>query len=186
MYNQGGDIIMMMVEGFDEWEKSEAIKLAVYIREKFFEYKKNINKRVISPIKLQKSLYFLFAYWGKFILENKENPDSVEVDYSEYDEFLFHDEIEAWTYGPVVPVVFASEKSGYLDCLKIDNYLEDDIVKKEFIDNLLDQLFEIDDFGLVNISHQDECWRKYYRQEDERHNREIPKKEIIDEYYNKR
>ena len=62
---------------------------------------------------------------------------------------------------------------------------EYDIVKKEFIDNLLEQLFEIDDFGLVNISHQDECWKKHYIESDERHNREIPKEEIIDEYSRK-
>lgn len=165
---------------------TEAIKLAAYIKDKYLEYPKNIKQRVISPIKLQKSLYFLFAYWGKFIRENVENPDSVEVDYSKYNENLFDDRIEAWTYGPVVPSVFGRDKTEYLENVNIDGYLEDDIVKKDFIDNLLDQLFEIDDFGLVNISHQDECWKKYYIKEDKKHNKEMPKKEIIDEYYNQR
>lgn len=64
-------------------------------------------------------------------------------------------------------------------------YLKDDFVKKDFIDDLLDQLFEIDDFGLVNISHQDECWRKHYIETDEKHNRQIPKEEIINEYSKK-
>ena len=54
---------MKMVENFNN-KPSEAIKLALYIRKKYFEYKGNVNNRIISPIKLQKSLYFLFAYWG--------------------------------------------------------------------------------------------------------------------------
>lgn len=171
-------------------EPSEAIKLALYIRKKYLEYGGNIDKRIISPIKLQKSLYFLFAYWGQFIRSNKENRDSVEVDYSYYSEFLFEDRIEAWTYGPVIPEVFTAEKNefvDYIDYTDQDEYLEDehDIVKKDFIDNLLRQLFAADDFGLVRLSHEDECWKRHYIESDERHNREIPKEEIINEYSTK-
>lgn len=170
----------------DEWNNrpSEAIKLALYIKEKYLEYGGNIDKRMISPIKLQKSLYFLFAYWGQFIRSNKENKDSVEVDYSYYSEFLFDDRIEAWTYGPVVPEVFIAEKNEFWGYTNKDGYLEDEqnIVKKEFIDNLLRQLFAADDFGLVRLSHEDECWKKHYIESDEKHNREIPKEEIINEY----
>lgn len=172
---------MDKIEGFNS-EPSEAIRLALYVKQKYLEYEKNMDKRIISPIKLQKTLYFLFAYWGQFIRNNKENPDSVEVDYSSYNEFLFDDKIEAWTYGPVVPEVFIAEKSGILGNKALEGYLKDDIVKKEFIDNLLQQLFEIDDFGLVRISHEDECWKRNYVESDERHNREIPKEEIINEY----
>lgn len=174
----------MEIKGFNQ-EPSEAIKLALYIRKKYLEYDKNMNKREISPIKLQKSLYFLFAYWGQYIKKNKENQDSVEVDYSNYSEFLFNDRIEAWTYGPVLPDVFIAEKSGLLEIEKENNYLEDDAIKKEFVDNLLYQLFEIDDFGLVRLSHEDECWKRNYIETDEKHNREIPKEEIIDEYFTK-
>ncbi len=175
---------MMEIKGFNQ-EPSEAIKLALYIRKRYLEYDKNISKREISPIKLQKSLYFLFAYWGQYIKKNKENQDSVEVDYSNYSEFLFDDRIEAWTYGPVLPDVFIAEKSGFLEIEKENNYLEDDAIKKEFVDNLLYQLFEIDDFGLVRLSHEDECWKRNYIETDEKHNREIPKEEIIDEYFSK-
>lgn len=175
---------MKMFEGYYD-EPSEAIKLALYIRKRYLNYEKNITNRIISPIKLQKSLYFLFAYWGQFIRKNKENKDSVEVDYSNYNEFLFDDRIEAWTYGPVVPNVFNEEKMGLLNREPDENYLENEIEKKEFIDHLLEQLFEIDDFGLVRISHEDECWKRNYVESDERHNREIPKEEIINEYSSK-
>lgn len=96
-------------------EDTEAIKLAKYIYGKYLNYDKNTARRIISPIKLQKSLYFLFAYWGSFIRMNKENADSVEVNYSIYDENLFDDKIEAWTYGPVIPSVFSAEKNGVLE-----------------------------------------------------------------------
>lgn len=175
---------MLIAEDFN-MEPSEAIKLALYIRKKFLEYDKNIGKRIISPIKLQKSLYFLFAYWGQYIRKNKDNKDSVEVDYSTFNEYLFDDRIEAWTYGPVVPSVFMAEKAGLLDKDIDSGYLEHEEVKKEFIDNLLYQLFEIDDFGLVRISHEDECWKKNYIESDEKHDREILKEDIINEYISK-
>ena len=113
---------------------------------------------------------------------NKKNPESVEINYSKYNEFLYDDRIEAWTYGPVVPIVFTADKEGLLNRDIEEDYLNDQIEKKEFIDNLLDQLFEIDDFGLVRLSHDDKCWQKYYIETDEKHNREIPKEEIINEY----
>ena len=62
---------------------------------------------------------------------------------------------------------------------------EESRVKKEFIDDLLRQLFEADDFGLVRLSHQDQCWIRNYVETDEKHNREIPKEEILDEYTRK-
>ena len=175
---------MNVIESFDT-KPSEAIQLALYIRKKYLNYQKNESKRIISPIKLQKSLYFLFAYWGQYIRSNKENKDSVEVDYSNYNEWLFDDRIEAWTYGPVVPSVFTAEKTGLLDSEISDDFLKDDFIKKEFIDNLLEQLFEIDDFGLVRISHEDKCWQNNYFESDEKHDREILKEDIINEYSSK-
>lgn len=174
---------MIKPENFEEVTKAE--KLAAYIKKKYLQYQKNVYQKVISPIKLQKSLYFLFAYWGQYIVSNKENQDSVEVDYSNFNEYLFDDRIEAWTYGPVVPRVYTAENLNMIDEIDINGYLEDEPIKKEFIDNLLEQLFDVDDFGLVSISHQDECWKNHYVESDEKHNREIPKKEIIDEYYRK-
>ena len=169
-------------------EKAEtsAIKLAAYIRKSYIDNQKDIINREISPIKLQKSLYFLFAYWGVYVRSNRNNKDSVEVDYSSYRDYLFNEDIQAWTYGPVIPKVYKAQKE---DCKELknveDNYLEDKIVLKEFIDGLLPQLFEIDDFGLVRISHEDDCWKKNYNPQDIKHNRVIDKEDIINEYITK-
>ena len=77
-------------------------ELAAYIQKKYYEEK----QKEISPIKLQKALYFLFAYWGGTVRKSKLYPNAVEEDFSNFDEYLFEDKIEAWVYGPVIPVVY--------------------------------------------------------------------------------
>lgn len=68
--------------------------LAKYINAK---YKEKFNKN-ITPIKLQKCLYFLFAYWGGFVKQGQDNPKSVEEDMSKYKKYLHNGKFEAWTY----------------------------------------------------------------------------------------
>lgn len=168
----------------------DAKDLSLYIRKFYIEkYEGNKNHRDISPIKLQKSLYFLFAYWGQYIKLAKQNTNSVEfVNVQEFSENLFKDDIEAWTYGPVIPRIYHLQKDGFTFLKVPDNYLENDehdLAIKEFIDYLLPQLFDISDFGLVDLSHQDDCWKNHYDENEEQHNQIIPKLEIIDEYCNK-
>ncbi len=79
-----------------------AMEFASYIKYKFNELKPNVQN--ISPLKLQKSLYFCFAYWGAFAY--KGNKAKNEISDQKFDEYLFNDEIEAWVYGPVVPTVY--------------------------------------------------------------------------------
>ena len=68
--------------------------LASYICYRYFKiYTK--GKKEISPIKLQKSLYFLFAYWGGFVRKNNNNIDYVEEKINQ-SEYLFEDEFHAW------------------------------------------------------------------------------------------
>lgn len=171
------------------WELS-AKELALYIQKFYKErYQGNVNKRNISPIKLQKSLYFLFAYWGQFIGRAKEENSNVEINFNNFSENLFGEQIQAWTYGPVVPEVYTLEKNAILEKEEIpENYLEeteDRLVIKEFIDYLLPQLFDISDFGLVDLSHQDECWKRHYNPNATEHHEMIPAREIIYEYCNK-
>jgi len=154
-------------------------KLACYISNKYqAEYQSDI-----SPLKLQKSLYFLFAYWGGYISKAKDTTNQIEVDYSHYNKYLFNEDIEAWVYGPVVPDVY--REKGNLQIYSVQNFLENNKFVKEFIDDLLNQIFKISDFRLVDISHNDKVWKKYFNQQDENHNAVMPKDEIIAEYVNK-
>lgn len=159
-----------------------AEELANYICKRYFIA--NDGRKEISPIKLQKSLYFLFALWGAFVRRNIENKDYVEESI-ESCEYLFLDKFQAWAYGPVIPSIFKKYKNGELeykdaDCDKI--FLGKESIIKETIDELLDELFEVSDFKLVTISHEDKCWQNNFDVENPYHNKEINPDDIINEY----
>ena len=48
----------------------------------------------ISPIKLQKGLYFLFAFWGGQVIKQKNNKN-LEIEMN-FDENLFDADFVAW------------------------------------------------------------------------------------------
>lgn len=56
---------------------------------------------------------------------------------------------------------------------------------KSIIDGLLTDILKVDPFRLVTISHMDKCWRDNYKVDDEKHDREILKEAILEEYGNK-
>lgn len=154
-----------------------AMELASYISYKYKEIFNNPNRK-ISPLKLQKSLYFCFAYWGAFAREGN-NTNSSEFS-SDFVEYLFDDEIKAWVYGPVVPYVYRnSNKIG--ECNPSELFKDNEYVR-EFIDGVLNDVLKASDFNLVRISHEDKCWINHFHEDDIEHNEEIPKEEIIMEY----
>jgi uncharacterized phage-associated protein len=156
------------------------VDLATYVCSKYyFSYNKEI-----SPIKLQKSLYFLFAYWGGFIRKNSNNKNYVEEELN-LSENLFDEKFEAWVYGPVVPQIFREYRDHKLDFVNFnveEMFNEQNSMVRESIDSLLDELFEVSDFKLVSISHEDNCWKKHFNINDKVHDKIIPTEEIIEEY----
>ena len=158
-----------------------AEELALYISDKY----KSEYKTDISAIKLQKTLYFLFAYWGGFV--RKSNTALNVEEKIKLPEYLFNDRIEAWTYGPVIPDVY--RHIGVIESFGEKKDFESAICKVKtnprvisFIDDLLKDIFSVSDFRLVDISHQDKCWINNYSESDKKHNNEIPKDAIINEY----
>ena len=154
----------------------KANDLAKYINYKYLEIPNRVT-REISPLKLQKSLYFCFAYWGSFVYCGEKNETELNLDFSKY---LFSEPIEAWVYGPVVPEVYRSkeylEKCNPVEIFKGKEYIRD------FIDGILKDVLLVSDFRLVEISHQDKCWQNNFNPSDLRHDKEIDKDEIIREY----
>ncbi len=150
-------------------------ELACYIKKQYFDF----ASEEISPIKLQKSLYFLFAYWGGFVQKGINNPDFSEEKFSENDRYLYNARIEAWIYGPVIPDVYRDIN---LDSHCNDNLFDtrDDI--KKYVDDFLRDTFEVSDFKLVESAHNDEAWKSKFSLSNEFHNREIDKEELINEY----
>ena len=167
-----------------------AIGLAEYIKDRYYN---KFNKE-ISSLKLQKCLYFCFAYWAGFVVKDDSNTEIKEIE-ENLNPILFDDRIEAWSYGPVVPCVFRHQKeckdgtTSKSFCEKIlevtKTKLEANETLKGAIDDILDDLFLISDFGLVSMSHNDKSWQDNYNENDIKHNREIPKGQIINEYSKK-
>lgn len=114
----------------------------------------------VTPMKLQKLLYFLYR---EYLKKTKEP--------------LFSERFEAWKYGPVLPSVY-SQFSSYRD-KKIDKYYEDSNGKSYKIrENVNDDFYEVlfnvwckykmyDGIALSNITHREgSAWRKAWLQGD--------------------
>lgn len=120
------------------------------------------------PIKLQKGLYFLYAYYS-LMYNQPIDDEEVEAGYNLPPE-LFPARFEAWTYGPVIREVYAKYQQ--------DNYNQD-LAKtinteehfsgfggeevKRFINGLLSQVLRSSDFSLVDRCHQDNAWRSAFQ-----------------------
>ena len=154
----------------------DAKTLACYIID-YYKYK--FKKEEISPLKLQKALYFCFAYWGGKIKKNNSFSDETKELTFNYSEVLFNNPIEAWVYGPVVPEVY-HEKN--LEKYRQEDPFNGEIYIQEYINNILDDVLSTNDFKLVEVSHQDKCWKKNFKSNSKHHNHVIPTEEIISEY----
>lgn len=138
-------------------------------------------KRKISPLKLQKSLFFLFGEWGAFI-SKANNSDAFDgKNLLQYKKYLFTEDIEAWLYGPVVRDVY--------DNFNFEKNLDEEIFDTEekeyagqFIRDLTSELFELSDFKLVELSHQMKCWKNSFEEKDLIHCNTIDKDVIINEF----
>ena len=120
----------------------------------------------VSNLKLQKILYFVQALF---------------VAKTESKEPCFEEKIEAWDFGPVVPVAYYEYKQfGSADIPKINSYFEidlnekfklkrvdyvDDIISledKELIDKMVDRLSDYSTTKLVSITHKQTPWKEAY------------------------
>lgn len=139
-----------------------------------------------TQIKVQKTLYLLFAFYGA-TYGNLDKDEDNEFSDQNYPKQLFKAIFEAWRYGPVETDVYAKEKSGSYSDIAIN---EENINKffntpelknvRNFIENIVEQTNQIDDFSLVDRTHQDNVWLDVYK-EGESH---IPmeNEKIIQEY----
>lgn len=166
---------------------SSALSFANYIS----QYYNEATGKQISPIKLQKSLYFCFAYWGAYIQKAKQNSlqsGVVETNLAQYPVYLFPENpvnhFEAWTYGPVIRSVH-QEQNQIINAPTFENVEEITPEVFEMLDGLLKQLFDISDFSLVNISHCDDSWKENYDDAAVNHNKIMPHTDIISEYVKK-
>ena len=117
-----------------------------------------------TPLKIQKSLYFLWAFYA---VTYGSIDYSHKSEFSQIDKYplqLFPASFEAWPDGPVLNKIYAEDK---------DNSITPSLEKKHcttkmekdvwaFIDDMIMQINPINDFGLVARSHQDKAWQDAY------------------------
>lgn len=157
-----------------------AKSLAIYIIDR---YKDMTLGEEISPIKLQKALYFCFAYWGGFVRKGKRLKSELsEINVNDLEENLFDNKIEAWIYGPVIPEVYREFRDGTLENASSDDIFKGHFFEKSYIDGILDDVLRASDFSLVEESHKDKCWKDNFDFKELMHSNEIPKEQIINEY----
>lgn len=143
----------------------------------------------ISPLRLQKTLYFLYAYYGASygsMSESKEYELSGD-ERMNLPKYLFSGEFEAWQYGPVVRELYFKHKYDTLkDCSFDVNHIgiDDETMKKEVIEylrELIRNTSEVSDFGLVERSHEDEEWQEKVKKQETMDNDNIIKeyKEVV-------
>ena len=123
-----------------------------------------------SKVKIQKTLYLLFAFYGATYgkLQN-DNEDDNDFSEQNYPENLFSANFEAWKYGPVeIDVYKYLENVSYLEMDltddAIDNFFNTIELKnvKLFIENIVNQVNNIDDFTLIYRVREDSSWSNVY------------------------
>ena len=103
------------------------------------------NGDTISNLKLQKLLYYVQGYYLAYF--NKP---------------LFNEDIEGWTLGPVVPVVYEEYKQYGRGCLPLDDFNFDisNLSQEEL--NVIQNVFSIyNDYSastLVDMTHKELPW----------------------------
>lgn len=139
----------------------------------------------ISILKMNKVLYFCFAYWGAYVRMGKNNIDNIEVDRLEdYSEYLFDTEFKTGVYGPYMKNLSKINNKYFIQYEK-EKELHNFIVKNQyggnvfkFLDPLIRDAFEANEFDLMDISMKDE---EYKRAKDNNYGI-MDNDKIIDEY----
>ena len=147
---------------------------------KYLNYLHNkIYGKDISPLKLQKVLFFLFGEWGAFVQKASDENDGKKL--KEYSKYLFNEDFQSWVYGPVINEVYKHFNN---EQLSEEELFNDDRKRYvgSFIKDLAQELFELSDFRLVELTHQMDCWKNKFNPEQAYHNNVMDKEEIINEF----
>lgn len=136
----------------------------------------------ISPLKLQKTLFFLFGEWGAFISQSASSHKDGDWDnLKSYNKYLFKEDIEAWLYGPVVRIVYNKFNNEVIGEDKIF-ITDEEKYARDFINDLAQELFSLSDFRLVELSHKMNCWKDNFDMRENSHEKIIDKDSIINEF----
>ena len=142
-----------------------------------------------TPLKIQKTLYFLWGFYSATYGNIKyDSAEKSEFDLQDgaYPHELFEPDFEAWRYGAVINKVYLAYKKHEIKELSSEDIQKrislGDLEKKEillFINNLIAQINEVDDFGLVQKAIKDSTWKDAYLAD-----KKMDPEKIKDDYVN--
>ena len=146
--------------------------LAIRYKEKYRED--------ISILKMNKVLYFCFAYYGAYTRAGKNNKENTELEISEdVKEYLFNVEFKAGIYGPYIEILPQYKNRYSIQGTYIEDIYTSEVLK--YLDPLIRDAFEANEFDLMDISKKDE---EYKRAKDNNYGI-MDNDKIIDEYCKK-
>ena len=151
------------------------IAAANYIIEQTNEFNKSNPDRRISMTckRLQKILYFSGIEYMR-----RNNGRS-----------MFEDEFHAWPSGPVIPSVyhkFSDCQSGQMQPKTDGSHGLLTQAMSDALDYTLERTWDSDTLDLIELSHiEGGPWRRFYNNNDPKHEQIIPKEDIY-EYYKSR
>lgn len=108
----------------------------------------NDHHQIISNLKLQKILYFVQAEF--LVVKN---------------EACFHEDIEAWDFGPVVPEIYYKYRmfgSAHIPYIDNETTFPFDHNDKIILNNIIDECSKYSASALVEITHNQSPWREAY------------------------
>jgi len=118
-----------------------ATEIAIYLINKTAN---NEGGELLSNLKLQKLLYYSQAYY-----------------YAKYETPLFNEEILAWHYGPVIPMVYHKYKSfGKSGIPAEDKEVRLLEKEKDMIDEVFDYFGQFSALKLVDMTHSEKPWQQ--------------------------
>lgn len=121
---------------------------------KYFLIRAQEDGELISPLKMQKMVYFAYAAY----LRSKKGKEK-----------LFNEKIEAWPNGPVVPSLYQELKvygSGPINSLKYADISIDEFKKNaptevlELLNGVYETCSQFTAFELTMVSHQEKAWQE--------------------------
>lgn len=145
-----------------------------------------------SAIKIQKTLYFLFAFYGATYGELSGDGNVAELESVNYTKFLFKPNFEAWKYGPVDIDVYTAYRNDQYEAVGLtEDKLNEKLTPSEkrnvlqFIDSIIQQTDEVDDFTLIDRTREDDAWHNSFEEKDGEMHRKMNPQVIVDEYAQK-
>lgn len=139
-----------------------------------------------SSIKIQKTLYLLFAYYGATYGQLKAT--SSELETVNYPAYLFEPNFEAWQYGPVDLDVHKAIHEEAYDPFELEDKTFAETLKPSevrnirlFIDSIIEQTNDTDDFTLIGRVCEDNAWISAANSDD----KAVDPQTIVNEYITK-